>query len=195
MRATHNLQKQRQWQMKPQVVSTTQSVDCGSCSMHRFSHTDIMRLWLVTSRVLEHNMQNRRAHMSARNFQMAHDVMQHIAKAYAANLHWQINEMYWNTTQSAKIIFCPNHLSHTQRSSWKSYAVTMAHVGYYTLKTVPRSSASWSHSMSFYSITNSQHNRAFWSPPLWIWPKAFGFHSFPSSRQHVSNSVIRVCAR
>jgi len=49
--------------------------------------------------------------------------------------------------------------------------------------------------MWFHLISNGEHSRALWSPPLWIWCRVFGIHWFPSGRQSVSFSCSRACGR
>jgi hypothetical protein len=45
-RATERNQRQRQWQLQPQAVSTPRSVVPGSRSIHRFGHCDMTLLYL-----------------------------------------------------------------------------------------------------------------------------------------------------
>jgi len=67
MRATERNQRQRQWKLQPQAVSTPRSMVSSSCSIHRFDHSDMMRLVFATGRLLELYIWNRRPFMSARD--------------------------------------------------------------------------------------------------------------------------------
>jgi hypothetical protein len=69
-RATKRNQRQRQWQLQPQAVSTPQSVVSGSHSIHRFGPTDMTRLVFATGRLMELYMWNRRPFMSASHLEM-----------------------------------------------------------------------------------------------------------------------------
>jgi hypothetical protein len=69
-RATERNQRQRQWQLQPQAVSTPQSVVSGSRSIHRFGHSDMTRLVFATGRLMELYMWNRRPFMSASDLEM-----------------------------------------------------------------------------------------------------------------------------
>jgi len=82
-----------------------------------------------------------------------------------------------------------------QRRFWKRYAAGTAHVGYYTVKPVPCSSTSRQSLIPFHSISEGQYSRRLWSPPHWIWRRAFGIHWLPSGRQSVSFSCGRACGR
>jgi len=52
-RATAMNQRQRQWQLQTQEVSTPRSVVSGSRSIHRFCHSDMTRLGFGTGKLLE----------------------------------------------------------------------------------------------------------------------------------------------
>jgi len=69
-RAKERNQRQRQWQMQPQAVSTPQSVVSGSCSIHRFGHSDMMCLVFATGRLMELYMWNTRPFKSASDLEM-----------------------------------------------------------------------------------------------------------------------------
>ena len=58
--ATERNQRQRQWQLQTQAVSTPRSVVSGGRSIHRFGHSDMTRLVFGTGRLLELYMWNRR---------------------------------------------------------------------------------------------------------------------------------------
>jgi len=80
-RATERNQRQRQWQLQPQAVSTPQSVVSGSRSIHRFGHSDMTRLVFATGRLMGLYMWNRRPFMSASDLEMV---------SYAMNAtHWE----------------------------------------------------------------------------------------------------------
>jgi hypothetical protein len=62
---TDRTQRQRQWQLQPQAVSTPQSVVSGSCSIHQFGHSDMTCLVFANSRLMELYMWSRLPFMSA----------------------------------------------------------------------------------------------------------------------------------
>ena len=96
-RATERNQRQRQWQLQPQAVSTPRSVVSGSRSIHRFGHSDMTRLVFATGRLLELYMWNRRPFMSASDLETVSYATRRVSKALAEGPHWQIIETYWNT--------------------------------------------------------------------------------------------------
>jgi len=96
--ATARNQRQTQWQFQPLAVSTPWSVVSGSCSIHRFGHSDMMCHALATTRLMELYMLNRWRFMSASDLEMVSYATRHAAKALAEAPHWQILENYWNTT-------------------------------------------------------------------------------------------------
>jgi len=69
-RATKRNQRQSQWQLQPQEVSTPPPLVSGSHSIHRFGHSDIMRLVFATGRLVEFYMWNRWPFMSASDLEM-----------------------------------------------------------------------------------------------------------------------------
>jgi hypothetical protein len=73
--ATETNQRQRQWQLQPQAVSTPQSVVSSSCSIHRFGHSDVTRLVFATRRLMELYMWNRLLFMNASDVEMVSYVM------------------------------------------------------------------------------------------------------------------------
>jgi len=85
--ATDRNQRQRQWQLQPQGVSTPQSLDYDSLSIHYFVHSDMTRLVFATGRLLELYMWNRQPFMSASDLEMVRYAMQPVAKGWAEPLH------------------------------------------------------------------------------------------------------------
>jgi hypothetical protein len=53
MRATEKNQRQREWQLQQQVVSTPRSMVSGSRRIHRFRHSDLTLLVLAKGRLLQ----------------------------------------------------------------------------------------------------------------------------------------------
>jgi len=104
-RATEKNQRQREWQLQPQALSTPQSMVYGSRSVHWFGHSDIRRLEFTTGRLLELYMWNRRPFMSASDLEMVRYAMRHVAKALAEGLYWEIIEKYWNTAMQQNNIW------------------------------------------------------------------------------------------
>jgi hypothetical protein len=104
-RATEKNQKQRQWQLQPQAVSTPRSMVSGSRSIHRFGHSDMTRLVFATGRLLELYMWNRRPFMSASNLETVSYATRRVAKALAEAPHWQVIETYWNTAMQQNNIW------------------------------------------------------------------------------------------
>jgi hypothetical protein len=104
-RATEKNQRQRQWQLQPQAVSTPRSMVSGSRSIHRFGHSDMTRLVFATGRLLELYMWNRRPFMSASDLETVSYATRRVAKALAEAPHWQIIETYWNTAMQQNNIW------------------------------------------------------------------------------------------
>jgi len=77
----------------------------GSHGIDQFGHSDIMRLIFATGRLLELYMWNRRLFLSASDLEMVSCAMRCVAKALAEAPHWQIIEMYWNTTMQQNNIW------------------------------------------------------------------------------------------
>jgi len=80
-RATQKNQRQMQWQLQPQAVSSPRSMISGSHSMHRVGHSDMTHLVFATGRLLELNMWNRRRLMSASDLKMVSYATRRVAKA------------------------------------------------------------------------------------------------------------------
>jgi hypothetical protein len=70
-RAIERNQRQRQWQLQPQAVSTPQSVVSSSRSIHRVGRSEMKHLVFATGRLMELCMWNRQPLMSASNLEMA----------------------------------------------------------------------------------------------------------------------------
>jgi len=96
-RATEKYQRQRQWQLQPQAVSTPRSMVSGSHSIHRFGHSDMTHLVFAMGRLLGLHMWNRQPFMSASDLEMVSYATWRVEKALAEGPHWQIIENYWNT--------------------------------------------------------------------------------------------------
>jgi hypothetical protein len=105
MPATEKNQRQRQWQMQPQAVSSPRSMVSGSRSIHRFGHSDMPRLVFATGRLLELYMSNRRPLMSASNLETVSYATRRVAYALAEAPYWQIIETYWNTAMQQNNIW------------------------------------------------------------------------------------------
>jgi len=103
--ATERNQRQRQWQLQPLAVSTPQSVVSGSRSIHRFGHSEMMRLLFATGRLMELYMWNSQPFKSASDLEMVSDAMRRAVKALAEAPHWQIIEKYWNTAMQQNNIW------------------------------------------------------------------------------------------
>ena len=73
--ATERHQRQRQWQLQPEAVSTPRSTASGSCSIHRFGLSDIKCLVVAMRRLMELYTWNRRPCMSAYDLETIRDVM------------------------------------------------------------------------------------------------------------------------
>jgi hypothetical protein len=104
-RVTEKIQRQGQWQLQPQAVSTPRSMVSGSHSIHRFGHSDMTHLVFATGRLLELYMWNRRPFMSASDLETVSYATQRVSKALAEGPHWQIIEMYWNTAMQQNNIW------------------------------------------------------------------------------------------
>jgi hypothetical protein len=87
-RAIERNQRQRQWQLQPQVVSTPRSVVSGSRSIHRFGHSDMTRLVFARGRLLELYMWNRRPFMSASGLETVSCATRRVVTALAEVPHW-----------------------------------------------------------------------------------------------------------
>jgi hypothetical protein len=87
-RFTERNQRQTQWQLQPQAVSTPRSVVSGSRCIHRFSHSHMTRLVFATGRLLELYIWNRRPFMSASDLETVSCVTRRVAKALAEAPHW-----------------------------------------------------------------------------------------------------------
>jgi len=103
--ATERSQRQRQWQLQTQAVSTPRSVVSGSRTIHRFGHSDMTRLVFATGRLLELCMWNRRPFMSASNLETVSYAMRHVATALAEAPHRYIIETYWITAMQQNNIW------------------------------------------------------------------------------------------
>jgi hypothetical protein len=104
-RVTEKIQRQGQWQLQPQAVSTPRSMVSGSRSIHRFGHSDMTRLVFATGRLLELYMWNRRPFMSASDLETVSYATRRVSKALAEGPHWQIIETYWNTAMQQNNIW------------------------------------------------------------------------------------------
>jgi hypothetical protein len=104
-RVTEKVQRQGQWQLQPQAVSTPRSMVSRSRSIHRFGHSDMTPLVFATSRLLELYRWNRRRFMSASDLKTVSYAMRRVSKALAEGPHWQIIEMYWNTAMQQNNIW------------------------------------------------------------------------------------------
>jgi len=104
-RATEKHQRERQWQLEPQAVSTPRSMVSGSRSSHPLGHSDMMHHVYATGRLLDLYMWNRRLFMSAYDLDTVSYATQRVSKALAEAPHWQILEMYWNTAMQQNNIW------------------------------------------------------------------------------------------
>jgi len=86
-RATERIQRQRQWHLQTQAVSTPRSVVSGSRSIHQFGHSDMTRLVFATGRLLELYMWNRQPLMTASDLETVSYATRRIAKASAEAPH------------------------------------------------------------------------------------------------------------
>jgi len=105
MCATEKNQRQRQWQVRQQVVSTPRSMVSGSHNIHRFGHSGMMRPLFAMGRLLDLYMWNRRPFISASDLEMVSYATRHVVKALAEAPHWQIIETYWNTAMQQNNIW------------------------------------------------------------------------------------------
>jgi len=103
--ATEMNQRQREFPLPPQVVSTPQSVVSSSRSIHQFGHSDMTHLLFATCTLLELYMGNSWWFMSASNFEIVSYATQHVVNALAEAPHWLIIEMNWNTAMQQKNIW------------------------------------------------------------------------------------------
>jgi len=87
-RHTEKNQRQRQWHIQPQEVSTPRSMVSGSRSIYRFGHSDMTPPVFATGRLLELYMWNRRPFMSASELETESYATRCVAKALAEAAHW-----------------------------------------------------------------------------------------------------------
>jgi len=111
--ATKKNQRLRKWQLQPQAESTCQSMGTESRIVHRFGHSDMMRLVFATGRLLELNIWNRRPFMSASNLETVSYGTRSVSKALAEAPHWHIIETYWNTAIQQNNIWSIAFEAHT----------------------------------------------------------------------------------
>jgi hypothetical protein len=115
-RATKRNQRQRQWQLQLQAVSTPQSVVSCIRSIHQFGHLDMTCLALSIGRLMELYMWNTRPRMRASNLEMVSNATRRAAKALVEAPHWQIIEKYRNTAMEQNTIWsiafeaCPKEI-------------------------------------------------------------------------------------
>ena len=105
MRATERNQRQRQWQLQPQAVSTPRSVVSSSRSIHRFVHSYLTRLVCATGRLMEFYMRNRWPFMSASAWETVSYATRPAGKSFAEATYWQIIDKYWNTAMQQNNIW------------------------------------------------------------------------------------------
>jgi len=86
--ATEMNERQTQWQLQTQAVSTPRSMVSGSRCIHQFGHSDMTHLVFATSRLLELYMWNRRPFMSASVLETVSYATRRVAKALAEAPHW-----------------------------------------------------------------------------------------------------------
>jgi len=98
MGATEHNQRQSEWQLQPQAVSTPRSIVSGSCSVYRFDLSDMTRLVFGMGRLLKLYILNRWPFMSASHLEMVSYATRCVLKAFAEATHWQIIETNWNST-------------------------------------------------------------------------------------------------
>jgi len=79
-RATEGIQIQRQWQFRPQLMSTPQSMNSGGRSVCWFGHSDMTCLVFASGWLLELYMWTRRPCMSASDLEMIRYAMRCLAK-------------------------------------------------------------------------------------------------------------------
>jgi len=103
---TEGNQRQRQWHLQPQAVSTPRSIVSGSLSIGQFGHSDLTLLVFAMGRLMELYMWNRQPFISGSNLETVSCATRPTAKAFAEAPHWQIIEKYWNTAlQQNNILF------------------------------------------------------------------------------------------
>jgi len=182
-RATEKNQRQIQWQLQPQAVTTPQSMVSGRHSIHRFSHSEMTRLVFATGRLVELYMWNRRPFMSATNLETVSYATRRILKALAEGPHWQIIETYWNTAMQQNniwsIAFKAGTMEILKEVCWINALSWIVHA---QTGTRFEHKSIWLNPSSF-NQQLGQHSRALWSPPVWIRRRAFGSDWFPSGRQ------------
>jgi len=103
--ATDRSQRQRQWQLQQQAVSTHRSMVSSSRCIHQYGHSDMKRRVFGTGRLMELYMWNRPPLMSASSLETVHYEMRRVATALAETPHGQIIETYWNTAMKQNIIW------------------------------------------------------------------------------------------
>jgi len=86
-RATERNQRQRQWQLQTQAVSTPRSVVSSSHTIHRFGHSDMSRVIFAKGRHLELDMWNKQPFMSAGDFETVSFATRSIANSLAEAPH------------------------------------------------------------------------------------------------------------
>jgi len=97
MQSTEKNQRQRQWQLQRQAVSTPRSMVSGGRSIHRSGYSDTTRLVFATGGLLELYVWKRQPSMSGSHMTRVSYATKHVVKALAETPHWQIIETYWNT--------------------------------------------------------------------------------------------------
>jgi len=85
--AAERNQRQRQWQLQTQVVSTHRSVVSVSRSIHRFGQADMTGLVFATGRLLERYMWNRWPFISAIDLETVSYATQCVVKAFTEAPH------------------------------------------------------------------------------------------------------------
>jgi hypothetical protein len=103
--ATERNQRQWQWQLQPQAVSTPRSVISSGRSIHWCTHWFLMRLVCAMGKLMELWMRNWGPFMSASNLEWVSYATWCAAKALADAPHWQIIEKYWNTARQKNNIW------------------------------------------------------------------------------------------
>jgi len=115
--ATEKNQRQSQWQLQLQAVSTPRSMVSSSRSIHRFGHRDMTCRVFATGSLLELYMWNWRPSMSASDLEMVHYATRCVAKSLAEAQLWQIIETYWNTAMQQNNIWSIAFEAHTKEIS------------------------------------------------------------------------------
>ena len=98
-------QRQREWPLQPQAVSTPLLIFSGSRSIHRYGHSDVMCLVVAMGRLLERDMWNRWLLISASYLETVCHATRRISKELAEAPHWQITKTYWNTAMQQNNIW------------------------------------------------------------------------------------------